>query len=231
MWGNTVEGQRTNFAYNDANNPTHKQWSVKYNHFHDFNIKSDVFSTNGANDNNWSCLFGAGLQGNNDEDVTATGFEVEVALDHTTLAPGFTDQAGDDYTPGTNLNRGSGTHPLKYDIEGNLRNGDLYSGAVTISAAVVASGGVGTLNVDKMTALKDITGQSAGTVNDLEMYFLRTTLSLSGTNNDGWYAHMGTLGYSGAINDRWGQWFVASGVSDYDEFWYEAAQGNINLNP
>jgi hypothetical protein len=136
--GNDFEGQRTNLFYNDTSNPVFKFITYEYNTLYDGNCKSDIFATDGLNVNNWSVLNGLGMIGNNDHEQggAGTSFRFEFAgLDHTTLDPSYTNQSTGDYTPtGTNLYKGSGTSPLKYDINGTLRT-DLWAGAVTVASA------------------------------------------------------------------------------------------------
>ena len=71
VWNNSVVGERSNLAYNDADTVPYWKvlWSVKGNLMDDYNLKTDVFvdGTFGASGNrigNWACLFGVGFAGN-----------------------------------------------------------------------------------------------------------------------------------------------------------------------
>jgi len=75
LWHNTLAGERANIAYNDVNNQSHTNWSVKFNSFKEANIKSDIFANNGANVGNWPCLYGVGFEGNRSQDSIGFGWE------------------------------------------------------------------------------------------------------------------------------------------------------------
>ncbi|MCP4612100.1 MAG: hypothetical protein GY845_25665 [Planctomycetes bacterium] len=67
IWYNTTVGQRCNIAYNDAgSDPEYRlNWSVKYNNFGEYNIKTDIFApANGGRIGNWACIYGVGYKGN-----------------------------------------------------------------------------------------------------------------------------------------------------------------------
>jgi len=66
IWNNVLVGQRINLAYNDtaANAPVRTKWSVKNNLADDYNLKSDVFASDGGNVGNWSQLYGVNHSGN-----------------------------------------------------------------------------------------------------------------------------------------------------------------------
>jgi len=86
-----------------------------------------------------------------------------------------------------------------------------------------------TVNDYKLAAVKTLTGETVGTVNDLWRLYLGTETSMTatipdmelawlnglgyttGTRNDRWRAYMTAEGYTGTINDQLLQFWAAGG--------------------
>lgn len=67
FWHNTLVGERINFGYNDAGTAAANRtnWSLRFNAFDDFNVKSDTFGTpHGARTGNWPIVYGVNFFGN-----------------------------------------------------------------------------------------------------------------------------------------------------------------------
>lgn len=61
---NTCVGERTNLLYLDSTSNLDKSGYISFNVFELMNIKSDLFSTNGANVGNWPARYKVGWRGN-----------------------------------------------------------------------------------------------------------------------------------------------------------------------
>jgi len=119
---NTIAGERANLLYLDGNGNAVKSAHVRYNIFHRFNIKGDVFATRGENIGNWAARFKVGwaanaslFGANNEEGFGSASWLGEVRSDAeaTQVDPVWqddrshsgTDQGGGTYIPqvGNNL--------------------------------------------------------------------------------------------------------------------------------
>lgn len=61
---NTVVGERANLLYLDGNTNVDKSAYVRFNVFHRYNVKGDVFASHGENTGNWAARFKVGWHSN-----------------------------------------------------------------------------------------------------------------------------------------------------------------------